>query len=432
MKIDQLTNFDFLVLCGGRGTRSENPHTAKILQRISDNETIIDLLFKNFGGFESISITFLVGNLKEVIKDYYNKNLRHSYPNLQVHFIEDSEKEIGTAAAVLNALKSSEAKYFGVIFGDTALSFDVHNIIDRWNIEEFDVALVAHPNSHPQDSDLFFIQSNGQISNYHFKGSGAHIFELPFLSTSGMVLFKRNVLEFSHSLENDIVKRLIELTPLEKITFINSSYYQKDSGTAARIAEIRRDFEVGAINRRGGTNRSAIFLDRDGTLIPDIEEGRTQIQDSEIEVEAARLISLANSMGIPIFLITNQPAVAKGYISIGDVLKVQSQIQAVLLQSMAFLDDFRFCPHHPQRGFDGEVIELKIDCNCRKPKIGMLEDIEAQHSISLQNSVLIGDSAVDQETAYNAKMKFISATSKTAKSLSLALQEAIDLIIDAD
>ena len=72
------------------------------------------------------------------------------------------------------------------------------------------------------------------------------------------------------------------------------------------------------------------------------------------------------------------------------------------------LSGFYFCPHHPEKGFQGEIRELKVDCNCRKPNIGMCKKICEDFNIDLENSIVIGDSFRDQEMARNFGIKFLN------------------------
>lgn len=426
-----LSEIHFLILCGGRGSRSENPNKAKILQDISEETSILDLHFQNFTGLNPYGITFLVGYLKDAIQASCEEKLSKKYFNLSVDFLEDSIAGIGTTLAVANAVNNSKAQYFGVIFGDTGISFDLINLVNRWDQEKYDLALIAHANLHPEDSDLIFFDAENQVTGFHFKDQEWVSPSERFLSNSGMLLFRRNLAK-QFSKEKDIVKALIACTPFEKITVINSTYYQKDSGTKDRMIRIRNDFRNKAIERRRGPDRAAIFVDRDGTLMPDIPEGRSIVIHKEIDKCALPLIGQANDLGIPIFLVTNQPAVAKGFISINDVERVHSQIQMILLKDGAFFDDYRFCPHHPEVGFLGENKEFKIQCQCRKPNIGMFQSLAIQHSISLSKSVLIGDSDVDKNAAYNSGMRYLHAMHGSSSLLSNALKDSIELIKNAN
>ena len=74
---------------------------------------------------------------------------------------------------------------------------------------------------------------------------------------------------------------------------------------------------------------------------------------------------------------------------------------------VTFINDIFFCPHHPHKGFEGEVTELKIDCDCRKPKIGMLSKAAEKFNIDLSQSWYVGDTTMDIQTGINAGMKTV-------------------------
>ena len=78
-------------------------------------------------------------------------------------------------------------------------------------------------------------------------------------------------------------------------------------------------------------------------------------------------------------------------------------METLLGQEGAYLDGIYYCPHHPKCGFEGEIKELKIECECRKPKPGMLLDAAKDFNIDLEKSWIIGDSENDILAGKNAK-----------------------------
>ena len=73
----------------------------------------------------------------------------------------------------------------------------------------------------------------------------------------------------------------------------------------------------------------------------------------------------------------------------------------------AYIDGLYYCPHHPHKGYAGEVPELKVDCACRKPKIGMLTQAAQEHNIDLSRSWYVGDTTMDVQTGRNAGMRTV-------------------------
>jgi D-glycero-D-manno-heptose 1,7-bisphosphate phosphatase len=130
----------------------------------------------------------------------------------------------------------------------------------------------------------------------------------------------------------------------------------------------------------------AIFMDRDGTVNEEVGyvNHLSRFRLLPRVIEAIRLINQNNFKAI---LVTNQAGVARGYFLEDTVREVHTKLQMLLSQGGAKLDRIYYCPHHPQVGPD----KYRIDCNCRKPKTGMLEKAAAEFQIDLSQSYIIGD-----------------------------------------
>jgi mannose-1-phosphate guanylyltransferase / phosphomannomutase len=121
----------------------------------------------------------------------------------------------------------------------------------------------------------------------------------------------------------------------------------------------------------------------------------------------ARAIHELNHNGWRTVVVTNQPVIAKGFCDEAGLQKIHNKLETLLGREHAYLDRIYFCPHHPEKGFPGERPELKMDCDCRKPKIGMIQKAAAELNIDLSQSWLIGDTTTDLQTAKNAGLKSI-------------------------
>ena len=116
------------------------------------------------------------------------------------------------------------------------------------------------------------------------------------------------------------------------------------------------------------------------------------------------LIKLRKSKYL-IFLITNQPSVAKGFISYHQLIKSFKEYEMFLSKKGFYFDKIYFCPHHPDKGFKGENLKFKINCKCRKPKPGLIYLAKNEFNINLKKSYFIGDSANDYFASIKAKVK---------------------------
>jgi len=116
---------------------------------------------------------------------------------------------------------------------------------------------------------------------------------------------------------------------------------------------------------------------------------------------------LINDAGILSIVITNQPVIARGDLSEDDLTVIHNKMDTLLGREGAYIDRLYYCPHHPDSGFLGEIKELKINCNCRKPKIGMIERAKNDLNIDLNKSWLIGDSYRDIVAAKKAGLRSV-------------------------
>lgn len=138
----------------------------------------------------------------------------------------------------------------------------------------------------------------------------------------------------------------------------------------------------------------AVFLDRDGTIIQEVNY-LNRLQDVELLPRAAVAIARLNQLRIPVILVSNQSGIARGKFNKDFVNKTHHYLQNMLARKGAHIDDFFFCPHHPEAG----MAPYKMVCNCRKPAPGLLHEAAARHHLDLAQSYVIGDKLIDVELA---------------------------------
>jgi D-glycero-D-manno-heptose 1,7-bisphosphate phosphatase len=138
--------------------------------------------------------------------------------------------------------------------------------------------------------------------------------------------------------------------------------------------------------------RPAVFLDRDGTLIEDVDY-LVRPEQLELLPGAARAVRLLNEARVPAVVVTNQSAVARGMLSEAQLAVVHARFEELLAQGGARLDAILYCPHHPELGTG----EYKRACRCRKPAPGMLEEAAKRLDLDLGRSIAIGDALRDLE-----------------------------------
>ena len=164
---------------------------------------------------------------------------------------------------------------------------------------------------------------------------------------------------------------------------------------------------AGLISRKNLSNKqSAIFLDRDGT-INKLDNFIYKAEDLELLDGVVEAIGAINSSGLLAIIITNQPSVARGLCDVSDIDHIHKKLKTLLGKEGVFVDDIFFCPHHPDKGFPEENPLYKVDCECRKPKTGMIEQAKEKFNIDLSSSYMIGDSTMDIELAKKAGLKSV-------------------------
>jgi D-glycero-D-manno-heptose 1,7-bisphosphate phosphatase len=172
-------------------------------------------------------------------------------------------------------------------------------------------------------------------------------------------------------------------------------------GTPERFHQVEADFRNGVVQAKNLHNKQKIiFLDRDGTINKYVGFLR-DIDDFELIDGASEAIKQINQSGYLAIVVTNQPVIARGEVSWEELHEIHKKMETLLGKDGAYIDGIYICPHHPDKGFEGERPEYKFDCDCRKPKPGLLLQAAKDFNINLSESIIIGDSEKDVEAGNN-------------------------------
>jgi len=131
----------------------------------------------------------------------------------------------------------------------------------------------------------------------------------------------------------------------------------------------------------------AVFLDRDGVITEDPPHYAHRLDQLRIIPNSAKAIQLLNAHNFHVIIISNQSGVARGYYQEEDVKIFNDGMEHLLAKEGAHIDAVYYCPHHP----DAIIERYKIDCDCRKPKPGMILQAAQKYSLDIQNSFVVGD-----------------------------------------
>lgn len=396
---------DAVILAGGKGERlgKITKNTPKPLINIGKKSILVHQieLLKKYN-FKKIYILsgYLGGKIQEQIGTGRNWGLKIKYVT--------EKKPLGTAGA-LNQLRGMIKHDFLVLSGDIMLDVDLKRLIKFHKKQGGSVSTVlVHPSSHPTDSDLV-LKDGDKIKKILFKPHSEKAI-YGNLSIASVYIFSPAIFKYINKamrsdLERDVFKRVLQKGG--NLTAYKTAEYVKDMGTPKRLGEVRKDYESGKVKRMNlRVKRPAVFLDRDGVLIEDPLKMH-KLKRIKLINGVAKAIKKINDKGLLAIVISNQAAVAKGFITMQDVENIHKNLSVQISSDQAIIDEFYFCPHHPKKGFAGEVKKYKIVCNCRKPKIGLVKKAVKQFNIDLKSSYLIGDKTVDVKTAENVGVKFV-------------------------
>ena len=400
-------------MAGGRGTRissvaSDIPKPMIKIQGKPILEHEIECIKKQ--GFRDIIIT--VSYLGEIIVDYFGDGSGISPVTgepfgVQIKYYFE-EKPLGNAGALLK-LREEWADDSLLLNADVLFDIDVNRLVQAHRSSGASATILTHPNSHPYDSGLIESNSENIVTKWLTKedsrpvyyknrvNAGIHIISPKVLDALtvtaeqiGAVGEDGKVIKLD--LDRDILR---PLAGTGKLCSYDSTEYVRDMGTPERYQAVCEDFASGIVAGRNLKNpQKAIFLDRDGTINQYVGFLRS-IDAFELIEGASKAISLINQSAFLSIVVTNQPVIARGEVTEDELSEIHNKMETLLGKDGAYIDDIYYCPHHPHKGFEGEIASLKFDCMCRKPKPGMLLQAAKDHHIDLSLSWMVGDSEND-------------------------------------
>jgi D-glycero-D-manno-heptose 1,7-bisphosphate phosphatase len=156
------------------------------------------------------------------------------------------------------------------------------------------------------------------------------------------------------------------------------------------------------------SNERALLIDRDGVMIHMVRydygwDSAQKPEDVSLVKGVDEIIAWANKEGIPVIEISNQPGIAKGKMSQEISNKIEKRTHELLVKNGAKVDNAYICQHHPK----GVIAQLTCECDCRKPKPGLLLQAAKDLNIDLTASVFLGDKASDVEVGKQVDCKTI-------------------------
>ncbi len=406
-----------VIMAGGKGTRIatiKNDIPKPMIEICG--KPILEWQIENLKTYGLTDITLVIGYLGYVIKDYFGDGSKYGV-NIS-YFVEMSP--LGTAGALF---KMNIEDDFLLMCGDIILDIDFNRFIKFHKKNKAWASLIAHPNSHPYDSSLLVTEilpaqiPGGNPVDTHrvvrwMNKEDDRIFYKNRVN-AGIEIISPNLLKETMrnfvprhpespdmiDLDRDVLKPSIKSG---QIFAYDTTEYIKDMGTPNRYYEVEEDIKSGKVKARNLKNKQkAVFLDRDGTINKYVGF-LTKPEQFELIPSVPEAIKKINSSGYLAIVVTNQPVIARGDCTWEELQSIHDKMETDLGKEGAFLDAIYICPHHKDKGFEGERIEYKYDCNCRKPKSGLLLQAVDDFNIDLSQSYLIGDSDSDIKAGQTA------------------------------
>jgi len=389
-----------VIMAGGKGTRiaSVNAEVPKPMIEILGKPILeyqLDCLRKQ--GYTDIIL--VIGHLGHVIQNYFGDGSKFG---ITIEYVVETEP-LGTAGA-LYLLKDKLGEDFLLLCGDVIFDIDVTRFYDYHKMRGGVATLFTHPNSHPYDSGIIKADDNGMVTNWLHKederlwyrnrvNAGLHFFSHRIFD-QGLFQELKKV-----DLDREVLKPLI---PTGQLFVYDSPEYVKDMGTPDRFYSVTEDIRSGKVSGKNLKNKQkCVFLDRDGTLNRYVGFLRS-IDQLELLDGVTQAMKKINESGYLAIVVTNQPVIARGEVSVPELQEIHNKLETLLGADGAYLDAIYYCPHHPHKGYEGEIPELKFDCDCRKPKPGMLLKAAKDFNIDLSASYMVGDSESDVQAGIAA------------------------------
>ncbi len=405
--------YDVVIACGGLGSRLKGitNDIPKPLFPINGKSTL-ERSIEQLDNFKFKNVIITIGYKSNQFQNHI-KELNQKYKINVDSYIE--ETPLGECGALWH-IKDNLCNDFVFINGDLIFSIDFKKL-NLFHLKlSSKLTLVTHTSDHPDDSDLVTVPNGTLIENIFLKDPYRKIDKNAYLGNSGIFVINKELLEKldppkeleSKSVFHFIVKKFFDLKI--NIFSYNTTEYIKDMGTPERLKIVENDlFNNRVFPKNYKYSQKALFLDRDNTLIK-CPIGKYAIDKNEIQLinrNIDNIIPIASNYDL-VCIVTNQPVVAMGKISLSDLDEINSIVVKFCLARGLKIDIVTICPHHPHKGFKGELEVLKYSCFCRKPNPGLFFEQAFLRNINLKESLMIGDSDNDLFAAKNAGCNFLN------------------------
>lgn len=380
------------VLMGGRGTRlgALGQDCPKALLPVLGKPFFayqLDLMRR--AGFRKF--VFLVGYKAEMVERYFGDGEAFG---VSIRYAHDGETLLGTAGAVRRALPLLEEEFL-LLYGDSFMDVNYEEILYRYACarEEGKTALMTVLENAGRYDTSNALVADGRVVLYDKHAPLPMMRHIDY----GICAFRRALFEaLPPDAPCDLASIQSRLACQGLLACCEVAHRFYEIGTPEALASFTE-----YARRRFQRPGPAVFLDRDGVINHIVQNDDTDQLESPVRWDQFRFLPrapealrLLQDIGCWLFVVTNQPAAAKGTASLGTLYDINTRMVKHLAVLGVSIDEVRMCPHHEAGDMRGEPC-LIGPCACRKPKPGMILDILDKYAIDCARSCMVGDAYTD-------------------------------------
>lgn len=402
-----------VIVAGGLATRMK-PITEEIPKCLVDinGKPLIQHQLEFFRKKGFTDFIFCVAHLSGKVKKYFGDGKKFG---VNIRYSEEPKELLGTAGAVKLVQKKVKGTFI-IYYGDNLTTMNFDDLLDFHKKRKSDFTVVVRnlPKNYISSS-IITMSANSRIKVFLEKPSQEYFKRLKtskkYINNGIYVVEPKILRQIPANKKYDFAKDLIPKLIKQKkniFGYVSDDFF-REVGRVEKYEQLKK--EMKSENSVFSAQNRAVFMDRDGV----INEGADKIlkpEDFKLLPGAAEAIRKINKAGYLAIVVSNQPNISKGFLTLRNLDRIHSKMNNILAKKGAHIDAIYVCPHHPEKGFDGEIKALKIKCSCRKPEPGLLLQAIKEHNIDRSKSYFIGDMNTDVLAGKAAGVKTILVTAE--------------------
>lgn len=400
-----LEDMQVVVLMGGLGTRLKEytKECPKSLVEV-DGRPFFDYQLELLTAWGFKKFLFLIGYKADMIEEHFGDG---SDRGISISYCYDGEELLGTGGAVRRAYDKLEDDFI-LIYGDSYMDIDYAETIYRYELGKLSGAralmTVLCNNNRFDKSNVVMDGRKLVLYDKHNPTP-----EMDYIDYGVCVYEKSLFAAFDEGVKFDIAQIQHELSLKGQIVpqIVTKRFYEIGS------PESLKEFTE-YVNKRWKENHPAAFLDRDGVINEIVWNDDIDQLDSPFKIEqfkflpgAVEAIREISQKGYYIFIVTNQPSAAKGKTTLANLYDINTYMIDALAKEGVVIDDLFMCPHYTKELPMTKEKFLIKQCDCRKPKAGLIYKAIKKYNIDLAKSFMVGDSCTDVQAGTTAGLKTV-------------------------